>query len=217
MNAKEIADWTEGLFGWIDGSVGGWRTYTYDERLHLAEAGLDCVPEGGMIVEIGSYTGLSTGVLLQVARERKAKFASVDMFMWASGYEKGAEEVEAHLRSVLCQFPDVWWRFYYTSSEIAHYVMTTKPSTGGVTCPEWIDHNINLLHIDGNHLAAAADCEIWVPHVVGTGVVAFHDANPNPAAPIGCMVVADANKYTGNWTTLWHSLNENCLLIRRKP
>lgn len=212
MNAKEIADITESVPGWVDGHVGGWRTYTYDERLHLAQAALDCVPSGGLIFEIGSYGGLSTAVLLHVARIKGAKLGSCDMFMWNPNLE-----VERDLRKVLCSFPDVAWRFYWTSSIIAHYVATTQPDTHGVTCPPFVDHNINLLHIDGDHIAVAKDCELWVPHVVSGGVVAFHDANPNPAAPIGCQVVRDANQYTGDWILVWHSLNDNCLMIRRKP
>lgn len=215
MNAQQIMEWSKGVWGWIDGAVGGWRTYTDDERLHLAQAALDCVPEGGMIVEIGSFAGLSTSVLLQVARERHARLASVDMFMWETGMKPG--EPEARLRSVLCQFPDVQWRFYWTSSEIACMVATTSPETRGITCPPFVDHNINLLHIDGDHLCAAKDCELWVPHVVSGGCVAFHDANPNPAAPIGCLIVKDAMEHTIGWETVWHSMQDNCLLVRRKP
>lgn len=209
--AKEIADWTERIWGWIDGVEGGWRTYTYDERLHLAQAALDCVPEGGLIVEIGSYAGLSTSVLLQVARTKHAHYAGVDMFMWHG------LDAEPRLRQVLCQFPDVWWRFYFTSTDFAHLVATSKPETGGVTCPAYVDHNIDLLHIDGDHCRAAHDCKLWVPHVVPGGCVAFHDANPDPRAEIGNLVVRDAMQHTPGWQEVWWSRHENCLMVRRRP
>ena len=217
MNAKEIADWTERISGWIDGAEGGWRTYTYSERLHLAEAALDTVPEGGKLLEIGTYTGLSTSVLLQVARSKKAKIALCDMFMWTRGYEEGG--VEAKLREVLAQFPDVWWRMYCTSSEIAKYVLTTTPSTHGVTCPPFINHDLDFLHIDGDHMDVKSDCKLWFPHLKPKCTVAFHDANPNPAAPIGCMVVKDALEWTPEaegWRESYWSKDENCLMVRRR-
>lgn len=216
MNAKEIADWSEGIFGWIDGSEGGWRTYTYDERLHLAEAALDAVPEGGCLLEIGTYTGLSSSVLLQVARQKKARIGLVDMFMWSSGYKEGAQEVERYCRSVLCQFPDVWWRFYYTSSAQALEQATSQPVDGHITCPAFINHDIDFLHIDGNHLDVKNDCKLWFPHLKEHCTVAFHDANPNPAAEIGCMVVRDALLWTPDWEEVHWSKDNNCLMVRKR-
>jgi predicted O-methyltransferase YrrM len=211
MTGKDIADATESVWGWCDGVVGGWRTYTYQERLHLAECALAVVPAGGMIVEVGSYGGLSTAVLLHVARERKARLAACDMFMW------NGVEAEEKLRQVLCSFPDVQWRFYWTSSKLAQLVATSKPETHGVTCPPFVDHNIDFLHIDGDHLLAKDDCELWVPHIAPGGAAAFHDANPDQRAEIGCLVVRDAVAYTSGWEEIYWSKDENCLMVKRKP
>jgi len=219
MNAKEIAQWSDGIFGWIDGQVGGWRTYTHDECYHLAEAALDSVPEGGQMLEIGTYTGLSSSVLLQVARARKARLALIDMFMWTQGF-KGGAEVEAHLRSVLCQFPDVHWRMYYCSSATAHGVATQEEFIGGSVVRPFVDGAaLDFLHIDGNHEDVKADCALWFPHLKPQCTVAFHDANPNPAAPVGCMVVKDALKWTPEsegWREVWWSKDMNCLMVRRR-
>jgi len=219
MNAKEIADWSEGIFGWIDGQVGGWRTYTYDERLHLTQAALDSVPEGGAMAEIGTYTGLSSSVLLQVARQKKARIALIDCFMWTRGYEKAGETVEAHMRSVLCQFPDVWWRFYYMTSKHACEAATRNEVVGGNVVAPFIDRNLDFLHIDGDHGDVANDCAMWFPHLNPACAVAFHDANPNPAAPVGCAVVRDALHWTPDgegWREMWWSKDENCLMVRRR-
>lgn len=212
MDAKQIADWSNGIFGWVDGQVGGWRTYTHEECYQLAKAGLETVPEGGMIMEIGTYTGLSSAVLLQVAREKKARIALIDMFMWNQGFEKG--EVEAKMRSVLCQFPDVWWRMYWTSSEVATKIAAASCRTGGVVCPPFIDHNIDYMHIDGDHMNVKGDCELWFHHLKDKCAVAFHDANPDPRAPIGNMVVADALKWTEGWREMYWTRDDHCLMIR---
>jgi predicted O-methyltransferase YrrM len=211
LTGKDIARLTDGVWGWCDGVVGGWRTYTDTEREQLARCALEVVPVGGMIVEVGSYGGLSTAVLLHVAREKRARLVACDMFMW-----NGAE-AEERLRGVLCAFPDVQWRFHWTSSKLAQLVATSLPETHGVTCPPFVDHNINLLHIDGDHMLAKDDCALWFPHLAPRAAVAFHDANPNPRAEIGCMVVRDALDWTPGWEQMYWSLDENCLMVRRKP
>lgn len=182
---------------------GGGTTYSKNERLHLAQAALDAVPQGGIIVEVGSYGGLSLSVLLQVARERKARVFACDPFVW------NPEIAEPHLRQVLCLFPDVDWRFYPLTSEKTRREM-------------WANLEIYFLHIDGDHRAVAEDCRLWLPLVKRQGVVAFHDASPDPRNEQGYQVFCDMEEATGSairgsWETIWRGEGENWLTIKRKP
>ena len=197
MTAGEIADWSESLWGWSDG-VGSWRTYTHEERRQLAQAALDCVSASGVIVEIGCYGGLTAGVLLQVCRKRYARFVGCDSFGW------NGREARKYLQSTLLQFPDVQWDFYPQTSIVTHDTVLNNKSVSAV----------DFLHIDGDHLKVDQDCELWLPLLVPGGCVAFHDANPNNDQ--GRKVIEDAERFTGWWPTIYRSLKDNCLMIRRK-
>ena len=221
MNAEEIAKWSvENGWGAQGGHKDGWCTYAYGDCLVLSRMALDYVPEGGCIVEIGSYGGRSLSCLLHVARQKKARVAGVDPFGWYGHL------AEPELRKLLCMFPDVWWRFYYATSELGFQVATTVKTNEGNydqepaswEGPPFIDHNINFLHIDGDHASADKDCELWLPHLVSGGIVAFHDARTlDMEVWDGGKVYLDADRFTNTWETLSHIKEDGCLLIRRKP
>lgn len=210
MNATDIVNATMNVHGWTEHVVGSWRTYTDKERFQLAKAALEVVQSGSMIVEIGTYSGLSTAVLLHVARFKQAQLMACDMFCWRG------EEAEVHLREVLCSFPDVRWRFYAGSSEQAYQIAAMPAVSGHIVVPPFVDHNVDFLHIDGDHYRVASDCALWLPHLKSGGMVAFHDANRNPAADQGSTVCKDADAYTKDWPLIFETPEENCLLIRRK-
>lgn len=199
MTAKEIADWSEGIWSLNHSGVG--PTYTYNERLRLTEVALENVPPGGTIVEIGVYAGSSLSCLLQVARLKAARIFCVDPFLY-----NGAE-AEMHLRTVLCQFPDVNWRFYPTRSETARNCLLQDGSLGS---------DFDLIHIDGDHLDCARDCALWLPYLKPGGIAAFHDVIPDQRSSI-YQVYLDVEKHTGKWPTLFWAKDENCQCIRRKP
>jgi predicted O-methyltransferase YrrM len=198
MNAKDMVEWSEKNC-WGKGLGGAGCTYNPVELLHLAEAALACVPINGLIVEIGSYGGLSTSILLQVAREKSARVRCCDPFVW------NGDEALVHLRNTLCLFPDVNWLFYPMGSEQLRTFMGN------------IQGGINFLHIDGDHGAAAVDCGLWLGDLVSGGAVAFHDAEPSPLNPQGYAVYTAQEKYTGEWPGVWRQSEANWLIIRSKP
>ncbi len=199
MNVDEIAQWSEGVWSLNHSGVG--PTYTLQERFRLTEAAMNNVPDGGIIVEVGVYAGSSLSCLLQVARLKKAKVYAVDPFVY-----NGAE-AEAHLREVICQFPDVNWRLYPTMSDTAcHYLENSRALEAG----------IDLIHIDGDHFDVAKDCELWLGHLKPGGIAAFHDCIPDQRSNI-YQVYLDVIKHTAGWEVLSWAKDENCQIILRKP
>ena len=199
MNAKDIADWSEGIWSLNHSGVG--PTYTYNERLRLTATALEYVPDGGLMVEVGVYAGSSLSCLLQVARNKKATLYACDPFLY-----NGAE-AELHLRNVLSQFPDVNWRFYPTMSAVAQQSLVDT---------HLLDAGIDLIHIDGDHFDAARDCELWLGYLKPGGIAVFHDVIPDPRSNI-YQVYLDVGKHTGGWPILYWANDENCQLIVRKP
>ena len=108
---------------------------------------------------------------------------------------------------------------YWCSSAKALTVAAEEEFIAGNVVQPFIRNNIDYLHIDGNHEDVKADCALWFPHLKPSCTVAFHDANPNPAAPVGCMVVRDALAWTPEsegWSEVHWSKDMNCLMVRRR-
>ena len=208
MTRDEIIAYAHAAWGWCAGTVGGWPTYTLDELTHLTDAAMSVSRPEGMMVEVGTFSGKSLSVLLGVARNTGSWVVAADVMGWDPHLS------EPHLRKVLADFSDVRWRFYPTDSVTAHRFMTEGPDT--ILKGEGM---IDFLHIDGEHSrdAVALDCALFLPYMRSGGLVAFHDANPNPQAPAGVDVCAGIEIATSGWETVWRSLENNCLMIRRKP
>lgn len=209
MSIDTVKAYSKAAWGWISGTVGGWPTYNDDEIEHLADAAWEVAQPGHVLAEIGSFSGKSLSVLLGVARERGSKVVAADLFGWDPQF------CRPHLRRVLADFADVDNVFYPCPSEVAAKCASGPPGEIYLKPGE-----VDLVHIDGYHSydAVKLDFECWAePYLRSGGIVAFHDANPDPRAPIGNDVLRAAMECTPGWETTWHSLAGNCLLIRRKP
>jgi predicted O-methyltransferase YrrM len=199
MNVDEIAQWSDGVWSLNHSGVG--PTYTYNERYRLTQAAMHNVPNGGIIVEVGVYAGSSLSCLLQVARKKDATVYAVDPFVY-----NGAE-AEKHLREVLCQFPDVNWRLYPTTSDVA---------CQGLEHAQGLAAGIDLIHIDGDHFDVAKDCRLWFPHLKSGGIAVFHDCIPDQRSNI-YQVYLDVVEATKGWEILFWAKDENCQILLRKP
>ena len=209
MNGKEITDWSEKILGECDK-----HTYPYEERERIAQAALDAVD--GAIVEVGTFRGISSSVLVKVAQQKKVRALFVDPLVWHPGCTSA--DIEASLRDILCKCPDAYWRMYPFTSKVACELATSSVSGQGGQVAPFIDHNIGFLHIDGDHDGVDLDCSLWFPHLKPKATVAFHDANPHPrATDMAHHIVRDAQKWTEGWEDLGWSRDKNCLMIRRMP
>jgi len=206
MTPKEMVEYAKTVLNfWMEGTPGGWRTYMDDELEALATTALASVPEAGLIVEIGSYTGYSGSVLMHVAREKQAKLVMIDPLYWTPDYAKTC------LRELFSRFKDVDWMFYPLTSEEAHTTMMGEKQTLLREKP------IDFLHLDGDHSGPGLtlDCQLWVPHVRSGAAVAFHDYNHY--STLGQGGICDAvDAQAKDWEVLWEGGYWG-LTIRRKP
>lgn len=194
-----LLDFSDGVWGWQSPEGHGWRTYERDELALLAQSALAAVPQHGTMVEIGTLAGLSTSVLLHIARERKARLWACDPFLWMR------EQARLPFYILLRQFADVDVIFREQTSEEFYQDMAMS-----------LGRTIDFLHIDGSHdeRDVQLDCKLWLPLLKSGGLVAFHDYNK------GCSVMDGLRRAVDDATGGWEQVGltgTNGLLVRRKP
>ncbi len=126
------------------------------------------VPDGQMIVEIGSYKGKSTCYLAAGARDG-----------WGSLiYAVDTWEMRDHREwcrwcapATLVQFHQQVIPTGLGEQIVAHQGFSTE------VAEQWAGPGIGLLFIDGDHEAAAvrADFDAWAPHMARGGTIVFDD------------------------------------------
>jgi predicted O-methyltransferase YrrM len=147
--------------------VEGWMTDAQAKRLWMAAAR---VPDGGRIVEIGSYRGRSTIVLASAAR-RDVQVVAIDPH---AGNDRGprqwtgtAAEGEADHAAFLANLERAG-----VSSRVRHL---RRPSLDAIGEVRGI---VDLVYIDGAHRfrPAADDISGWGARVTPGGALLIHDA-----------------------------------------
>jgi predicted O-methyltransferase YrrM len=139
------------------------------------------LPDGSVIVEIGSFKGRSTCCLAFGCKGTRKHVFAIDTFEGNSGdFALGA------MLSNGAEFNEPFFETFnrnIAKNGLAPYVTPMK----GVSKKIGKDWNkaIDLLFIDGSHEYAdvLADFETFYPHVVPGGVVAFHDVLPDWPGP----------------------------------
>jgi hypothetical protein len=176
--------------------VPGWLRDNQAERLWDAASG---VPEGGQIVEIGSYQGRATIVLARAASINVAVF-SIDPH---SGEERYPGEWEG--------LPEEGRRDHFAfqrhldSHGVGRRVRhICRPSSSAH--PEVIGE-IDLLYVDGSHRYGnvLADLRDWGSRVREGGTMFVHDSYASvfvTAATYRCIVLSGAWRYVGRERSL---------------
>jgi predicted O-methyltransferase YrrM len=194
---EQIADEADKAWGWDQGVIDSHRTYYHGELLLLVQYALEVVPQGGTIVEIGSYGGKTLTALGLVAEQKGANVISVDPMLWYF------DKAWPYLQQVLERFGDT----------ITFYKMTSEEASAIV--PE--DLVIDFLHVDGNHSDVLTDCRLWLPRLKSGGIVAFHDAIDNPDHADGGYCYQTSMEGSAGYETIIHRRQDQYLLLRRKP
>lgn len=201
MNIDEIVDWVD-KNTWGSDREGGERcSYQVPEIRRLVTAAMECVPEGGAMLEVGVYGGRTLAALLCVAREKNATVWACDPFVW------NGDIAEPHCMETIAKFSDVELNFLRDKSAA---LRDKVQEYGGM--------EFDLIHIDGDHYDAGTDCKLWLPLLKSGGIVVFHDVVNDPRSPVYEGVYCGIQPYLEGWEMLWWAQDEEGHQMgRRKP
>jgi predicted O-methyltransferase YrrM len=153
------------LPGWMESyaqRIFGIPTHmTVAERLMLMQTALE-LPEGFVVVEIGSYLGASTAFLGAAAVQRGGTVHAVDTWMNDAMGAEGSWNTWNEFRENTQLFADYIVAHRGTSVDV-------QPELDGIVC--------DMLFIDGDHSydAVVTDLRTWLPSLKPGGVLAMHD------------------------------------------
>lgn len=150
---------------------------SYDEGLTLVKLAA-MIPEGGAIVEIGCYGGLSTAYLLEGAKRTAGAIYSIDPFDTDIGSQK------KDLTNI--RLADRKPSREQVLRDLAGFGSGRFELIAGYSyeaVKEW-KLPIDLLWIDGNHdyQAVRQDYQQWERFIKSGGLIAFHDSNKQDGA-----------------------------------
>ena len=157
------------------------------------------VPDGGTIVEIGCYGGLSTSYLVKGSENRDVRIVSIDPFNSDLG-------VQAERTDGCVELEDK------PTKELVRGRMAKLGAADRVTLLEGYSQevvkdwkgSIDFLWIDGNHDQAGLDFRDWSPYVKVGGRVGFHDSHPRYGYPQVAEDVRGAFESSEHWGELEH-------------
>jgi predicted O-methyltransferase YrrM len=155
------------------------------------------IPEQGVIVELGSFCGKSTRILVEAAKERHGKVYCVDSFV--PYFDCTPTPPEFALRSITehILIP------YYDFAELI------KKDTSEAA--KYFNLEVDLLFIDADHSfeGLAADCENWLPKLKSGGLAIFHDWHSEHV---------NVKKAGEGFVGGWHNVrNDYSVAVFRKP
>jgi len=117
----------------------------------------NAVPEGGVVVEIGSYEGKSAAAWCQGIGNRATLYC-VDP--WEKGYPGGDA---SHFEP------------FNENMRMLGYSPTVLRMTSVEAAKLFCDRSVDVVFIDGNHFEIGLDVDIWKPKVKPSGRLCGHD------------------------------------------
>jgi MMP 1-O-methyltransferase len=142
----------------IAASIEGWLSDAQGRALYHAAA---LVNGRGAIVEIGSWKGRSTVWLAHGARRARARVIAIDPHV-SSREDPRAKTLEAFRTNIARAGVE---------QDVEIMVMTAAAAARALR------GDVELLFVDGDHsfAGALADARTWLPRLVDSGTVMFHD------------------------------------------
>lgn len=156
------------------------------------------IPGGGVVVELGSFCGKSSRIIVEAVKERSAKLFCVDAFVpYFDSTPIPPEEARRQLTTfVLKPFYDYVDLINQDTSKAAKY----------------FSQDIDFLFIDADHShdGVVKDCLAWLPKLKSGSCVAFHDYNSESWT--------DVKQAALNFVGGWHNVrNDYSIAVFRKP
>lgn len=182
---------------------------TDEEGLFLYNSAKNC-SKNGVIVEIGSWKGKSTICLAKGSKAgKKEKVYAIDPHTGASEHKKA--------------FGKIWtfdeFKRNIKNAEVEDIVIPIVKTSKDAE-KEWTSIPIELLWIDGAHEYdfVKLDYELWEPHLIDGGVIAFHDThNENPKKIVTDYLYKGNTFKNVNFTdTITYATKSNNVLIKDK-
>jgi predicted O-methyltransferase YrrM len=115
------------------------------------------VPDGGVIVEIGSYRGRSAAAWYHGIEGRGTLYC-VDP--WDAGYPEGRSSD---------------YEIFKEQMAFMGYTPEVLRMASIEAVEQFDDHSIDLIFIDGNHEEAGLDVDLWLPKLKPGGLLCGHD------------------------------------------
>jgi Methyltransferase domain len=145
----------------------------------------------GIIVEVGSFLGRSTGALIEATRRAgiHPEIHVVDTFKGSPNEPKHLEIVARHGGSLLTQFIANIARY--------HYPVVIQYGDNGLISRLYQKQSIDAVFIDANHETLKLDIMHWLPKIKTGGIIAGHDFHP-----MWPKVVQDVNEWFGTVTVV---------------
>jgi predicted O-methyltransferase YrrM len=149
------------------------------------------LPTGSRVVELGTYTGRSSSVYLQVQKDLDLDIHLVDALLWEPKHA-----TYAFWNLIVNHFLEVPFTYHKMPTDLV--------------ASQW-NFPIDFLYIDGWHYApqVGRDFANWIPFLKPSGVLAVHDSDYHEVAACLDQFVKSAN---------WKLLSEaERMTVWRKP
>lgn len=146
---------------------------------HLLATLAKCCPEGGRILEIGSFMGKSTRYLLHGATQSNCRVFAVDPcngFGDTEGAEGRQWDKYIHGNSVAAILLNIR-NFTVLESDFDRFELCV--GTSERLASKWPHGKIDMVFIDGDHNRCRQDVDAWIPHMMQAGLLVLHDVSAN--------------------------------------
>ncbi len=131
----------------------------------------------GKILEIGAYAGGSTYFLAKGASINNSQVISIDPFRLNIKDQKNKGDKTSYTKKLNNKPSKQGVELSLLKKGINKNSFVLIEGFSKDIAKNWKENNVSLLWIDGNHLEAYKDFELWKKNLTNGAIVAFHDSN----------------------------------------